>query len=1026
MKMTESTVEAAALEWLQAIGYTVAYGPEIAPEEALAERDSFGEVVLRRRLREAVARLNPSASTEALEAGVNKVLRLEGAATIDRHRLFHRYLARGVDVEYRDRSGDIRGEHLRLLDYDDPTNNDWLAVNQFTVIEAGRNRRPDLVVFLNGLPVGLFELKDAVNEKATVWDAFRQLQTYKKDIPSIFNMAELLIISDGFEARMGSLTSEKEWFMPWRTIEGETLAPAAMTQLEVLVRGVFDKHRLLDYLRYFVVFEQSRSGVAKKLAGYHQFHAVTQAVEQTVRAASGGGDGRAGVIWHTQGSGKSLTMAFYAGRIAVDARLQNPTVVVITDRNDLDGQLFGVFARCSELFGQEPSQADSATQLRELLAVASGGVVFTTVQKFLPDETTGRHPLLSDRRNIIVIADEAHRSQYGFTEGFARRVREALPNATFLGFTGTPIELADRSTRAVFGDYISIYDIQRAIDDGATVKIYYEGRLAKLHMPEKVKEIVDSEFDEVMEDQEASTQKKLKTKWAALEAIVGADDRLELVAKDLVQHFDSRLAAMEGKAMVVCMSRRIAVRLYEEIVAIRPEWHNGDDALGEIKVVMTGSASDPEDWQQHIRNKARREELADRFKDPDDRFKLVIVRDMWLTGFDAPSLHTMYLDKPMRGHGLMQTIARVNRVFRDKPGGLVVDYLGLGNELREALATYTQSGGKGQSAVPIQQALVVLKEKFEVSRNILHGFDYSLFKTGSAAEQLSIRKAALEFVLSLPDGKNRLLKAVSELSRAFALCVPDPTALALRDDVRFFQEIRGALAKRVLSAEQDPEDLDHAVRQIVSKAIVGDEIMDIFQAAGLPKPDISILSDGFLADVRQMPQKNLAVEVLQRLIRNEVKRRAKKNLVKSMQFSEMLEISLKRYENRAIEAAQVIEELIALAKEMKAAEQRGEDLGLTDDELAFYDALGTNDSAVQVLGDDTLRGIARELVRAVRQNTTIDWTTKESIRAKLRLLVKKILKKYGYPPDKQEAAADTVLKQAELLSEGWALEAPVA
>lgn len=1023
MKFTESTVEEAALEWLTEIGYSIAYGPEIAPEESLAERTTFGEVVLRRRLRESVARLNPRAESEAREAAVDRVLRVEGATPVERNRDFHSYLARGVDVEYRDASGDIRGEHIRLLDYDEPNNNDWLAVNQFTVIEAGRNRRPDVVVFLNGLPVGLFELKDAVNEKATIWDAFRQLQTYKRDIPTLFNFAELLVISDGFEARMGSLTSEKEWFMPWRTIEGEALAPDAMAQLEVLVRGVFDKTRLLDYLRHFVVFEQSRSGIAKKLAGYHQFHAVAQAVEETVRASSGGGDGRAGVIWHTQGSGKSLTMAFYAGRIAVDARMENPTVVVITDRNDLDGQLFGVFARCSELFGQEPSQADSASQLRELLAVASGGVVFTTIQKFIPDAATGRFPALSDRRNIVVIADEAHRSQYGFSEGYARHVRDALPHATFIGFTGTPIDLADRSTRAVFGDYISVYDIQRAIADGATVPIYYESRLAKLQMPEAVKGVVDSEFEEVTEDQEVSARQK--TKWAALEAIVGSADRLELVAKDLVDHFEERQSAMDGKAMAVCMSRRIAVRLYDEVVKLRPQWHSEDDSLGALKVVMTGSASDSTEWQQHVRNKARRDDLADRFKDADDPFRIVIVRDMWLTGFDAPSLHTMYLDKPMRGHGLMQTIARVNRVFRDKPGGLVVDYLGLADELRQALANYTQSGGKGKTAIDLDVAVMVLREKLDIVRTIFHGFDYSPFKTGTAAKQVNVRKAALEFILGQPDGKDRLVKGVSDLSKAFALSVPHPDALAVRDDVRFFQDIRSALTKRALAGERDPEDLDHAVRQIVSKAIVGEEIVDIFQAAGLPKPDISILSDGFLADVRGMPQKNLAVELLQRLIKNEVKKRSRKNLVQSERFSDLLEASLHRYQNRAVEAAQVIEELIGLAKEMQAAEQRGEELGLNEDEVAFYDALGTNDSAVAVLGDETLSEIARELVKAVRANTTIDWTTKETVRAKLRITVKRILRKHGYPPDKQEKAAETVLKQAELLSSEWALEPPV-
>ncbi len=744
-----------------------------------------------------------------------------------------------------------------------------------------------------------------------------------------------------------------------------------------------------------------------------------------MRASSHGGDGRAGVIWHTQGSGKSLTMAFYAGRIATDARMANPTVLVITDRNDLDGQLYGVFARCAELFGQDPVQAESAANLRQLLAVASGGVVFTTIQKFIPDDG-GQYPRLSDRRNIVVIADEAHRSQYGFREGFARHLRDALPNATFLGFTGTPIELTDRNTRAVFGEYISVYDIERAIKDGATVPIYYESRLARLQFPEKVKELVDTEFEEVTEDQETAVKQKLKTKWAALEAVVGAEDRLRLIAQDLITHYETRKEALEGKVMVVCMSRRIAVALYDAIIALRPAWASDDDAVGTVKVVMTGSASDPAEWQKHIRNKPRREELAERFKDPDDPFQVVIVRDMWLTGFDAPSLHTMYVDKPMRGHGLMQTIARVNRVFRDKPGGLVVDYLGLADELRQALATYTQSGGKGTTTLDLEKAAVVLQEKLEVVRNIFHGFEYSGYATGSAAEQVRLRKAALEHVLAQPDGKDRLLVSAAEMSKAFALAVPHPYALRVRDDVRFFQEIRGALAKRAIHGEHDPDDLDHAIRQIVSKAIVGEEIVDIFQAAGLPKPDISILSESFLAEVRGMPQRNLAVELLQRLIKGEVKRRSRKNLVQSQRFSELLERTVRRYENRAIEAAQVIEELIGLAKEMREAQRRGEDLGLSEDEVAFYDALGTNDSAVQVLGNDTLREIARELVATVRANTTIDWTMKETIRAKLRVLVKRVLKKYGYPPDKQEKAAELILQQAEVLSGEWAAEAPQA
>jgi type I restriction enzyme R subunit len=746
---------------------------------------------------------------------------------------------------------------------------------------------------------------------------------------------------------------------------------------------------------------------------------VNSAIDATVKACDAQGDRRVGVVWRTQGSGKSLTMAFYAGRVVLHPAMQNPTLVVITDRNDLDDQLFGTFARCHELLRQQPVQAANRANLRELLTTASGGVVFTTIQKFFPTEGEDQHPLLSDRRNIAVIADEAHRSQYDFIDGFARHMREALPAASFIGFTGTPIELADANTRSVFGDYISVYDIQRAVADGATVKIYYESRLAKLALREEKRPRLDAEFEEVTEGEEVEHKEKLKTKWAALEALVGAEQRVALIAQDLVRHFESRLEAMDGKAMIVCMSRRICVDLYDAIVKLRPDWHHGDDDKGIIKIVMTGSASDPPEWQPHVRSKSRREDLAKRFKDEKDAFKVVIVRDMWLTGFDAPCLHTMYADKPMRGHGLMQAIARVNRVFKDKPGGLIVDYLGLAHELKQALATYTESGGSGRTAVDQKEAVAAMQEKYEICCGIFHGFDWSTWKTGSAQQRLSILPEAQEHVLAQYEGKPRLIKGVNELSKAFALAVPHDDAIAIRDDVAFFQAVKAVLAKGAGGSERSPEEIEHAIRQIVSRAVVSDEVIDIFAAAGLKKPNISILSDEFLAEIREMPQRNLAVEMLRKLLHGEIKTRGRKNVVQARSFADLLEKSITRYQNRAIETAQVIEELIALAKDMRAADQRGEQLGLNDDEVAFYDALEVNDSAVQVLGDQTLRIIAQELVRAVRNNLSIDWTVRENVRAHLRVLIKRILRKYGYPPDKQEKATQTVLEQAEALSRAW-------
>ena len=1040
---TESVVEQAALDWFRALGYNVVGGPDMPPGPH-ALRESYADTIFPSVIRGALARLNPELPAEALDDALRKLTRPEGSVLAARNLAFHRMAVDGVTVEYRDEYGAIRGAPVQVLDFEQPTNNDWLAVNQFTVVEGNHERRPDIVLFVNGLPLAVIELKNPGDEDATVRSAWQQLRTYQAELPSLFAFNAVLAVSDGVEARLGTLTAGWEWFKPWRTISGEELAPVFLTELQVAIEGAFEKRRFLALLRDFIVFEDDGGGqLAKKMAGYHQFHAVETAVGETLRAAElqraadvgeepgryesgrkpGGnpGDRRIGVVWHTQGSGKSLTMAFYAGRIIREPTMANPTVVVLTDRNDLDDQLFGTFARCRDLLRQPPVQAESRAGLRSKLTVEAGGVVFTTIQKFFPEEKGDRHPLLSERRNIVVIADEAHRSQYDFIDGFARHMRDALPNASFIGFTGTPIELQDANTRAVFGDYISIYDIQRAVEDKATVPIYYESRLAKLALDERERPQIDPGFEEATEGEEIDRKEKLKTKWAQLEAVAGTEQRLELVAGDIVAHFEQRAEAMDGKAMVVCMSRRICIDLYRELVRLRPDWHGADDDKGRIKVVMTGAASDPPDWQQHIRNKPRREALANRFRDPADPLQVVLVRDMWLTGFDAPSLHTMYVDKPMRGHGLMQAIARVNRVFRDKPGGLVVDYLGLAQELKRALATYTESGGTGRTALDQGEAVAVMLEKYEICYALFHGFDRSVWVTGTPQERLSLLPVAQEHILAQENGKDRCIQAVRDLSRAFALAVPHEDAIRIRDEVGFFQAVQSVLVKRAAATARSDEELDQAVRQIISRAVAPEGVIDIFAAAGLEKPDISILSDEFLAEVRGMPQRNLAVELLQKLLKGELAVRRRKNVVQARSFAEMLEQTLRRYQNRAVEAAQVIEELIRLAREMREANARGEQLGLSDDELAFYDALETNDSAVQVLGDETLRDIARELVDTVRRNVTIDWTLRENVRANLRRLVRRILRKHGYPPDKQEKATRTVLEQAEALSTGWAV-----
>ena len=1037
-RIFESDLEDAALKWLENLGWSIAHGHDIAPDMPNAERAEYSEVVLVRRLLETLKSLNSDLPGTAHHDAFRQLTRPERGTLRARNRAFHRKAIAGVSVEYLDDSGSIRGAQVRTIDFHDSSNNDWLAVNQFTVTENKHERRPDIVLFVNGLPLGIIELKNPTDKGATIRSAWNQLQTYKSELANLFSMNGILVISDGIDARVGTLTAGFEWFKSWRTISGESEADSKLLELQVLFNGICKPERFLALLRDFTVFEDDGGGtITKKIAGYHQFHAVNAAVDETLRAAklqrtyenskilseheqnrmSGGelGDRRIGVVWHTQGSGKSLTMAFYAGRIIREPAMENPTIVVLTDRNDLDDQLFATFSRCRDLLRQPPVQVESRTDLRARLDVESGSVVFTTIQKFFPDEKGDQHPILSERRNIVVIADEAHRSQYGFIDGFARHMRDALPHASFVGFTGTPIELQDANTRAVFGDYISIYDIQQAVADKATVPIYYESRLAKLVLDEHEKPNIDPDFDEVTEGEEEARKENLKSRWAQLEKIVGAPQRLKLVAQDIVEHYEQRLEAMNGKAMIVCMSRRICVELYRELRKLRPDWHDDDDDKGNIKVVMTGAAHDPTDWQSHIRNKSRRETLANRFRDAEDSFRVALVRDMWQTGFDVPSLHTMYLDKPMRGHGLMQTIARVNRVYKDKPGGLIVDYLGIAHELKKALADYTESGGKGKTTLDQNEAVSVLREKYEICCGLFHGFDWSTWMSGDAKDRLNLLPAAQEHILAQKDGKDRCIRTVRELTQAFALAVPHEYTTRIRDDVAFFQAVSASLAKRAPGDVKSDEELDHAVRQIISRAVSSEGVIDIFDSVGLEKPEVSILSEQFLSEIQNMSHRNLAVELLQKLLKGEIAARRKRNVVQARSFAEMLAQTINRYQNRSIQAAQVIEELIELARSLREAAARGEELGLSEDELAFYEALETNDSAVKVLGNEILCTIARELVETVRSNVTIDWTIRENVRANLRVLVKRILRKYGYPPDKQEKATNTVLEQAEVL-----------
>jgi type I restriction enzyme R subunit len=1023
-KFTESVVEVACLDYFGQLGYTYLPAPEIASDGLFAERDAYGETILKQRLRTALTKINPNIPACAIDDAIKRIISADSPSLVVNNRTFHKMLTDGVDVQFRNSAGRDVTDKVWLLDFTNPDANDWLVVNQFTVIENHVNRRPDVVVFVNGLPLSVIELKNPAGQHATVRTAYNQFQTYKAQIPCLFTCNELLIISDGHEAKIGSLTANWERFTPWRTVDGTKTEPLSVPQLETLVKGVFEKRRFLDLIRSFIVFEEDAGSIIKKLAGYHQYHAVNLAVEDTVRASSPKGDKRIGVVWHTQGSGKSLSMIYYASKIILHPKMENPTLVVLTDRNDLDDQLFTNFSLCKDLLRQTPVQAESRTHLKELLKVASGGVIFSTAQKFAPNKDETQYPLLSDRRNIVVIADEAHRSQYDFIDGFARHMRDGLPKASFIGFTGTPIELNDRNTKAVFGEYISVYDIERAVEDKTTVKIYYEGRLAKLELTESEKPKIDPDFEDITETEEVTEKSKLKRKWSRLEAMVGTEKRLALVAKDIVQHFEKRQEAMDGKAMIVCMSRRICVDLYDQIIKLKPEWHSQDFGKGVVKVVMTGSAADPEKYSQHLMTPKVRKDIENRFKRPQDPLKIVIVRDMWLTGFDVPCLHTMYVDKPMQGHGLMQAIARVNRVFKDKPGGLIVDYLGIAEELKEAVALYTASGGKGSPAYDQDVAVSLMLEKHEVVRGIFHNFDWKPFLLGSATERLASLSQAVEFILAMKDGRERVLAHVRLLTEAFALSVPDERALAIRDDIAFFQAVRSQLLKLGGGGgggEDDNEkDVDKAVKQLVARAVTSSEVVDIFTAVGLDKPDISILSEEFLSEVQKMPQKNLAVSLFKKLMKDAIIRQARNNLVQSRNFSEMLEETIRKYQNRTIEVAQVISELVNIAKQFKQAMNRGEEMGLNEAEIAFYDALETSDSAVMEMGDETLKAIARDLVKAVRNSVTIDWTMKDSVKAKIRSMVKRILRKYDYPPDKQEKATATVLEQAEMLCGDWA------
>ncbi|WP_345761687.1 type I restriction endonuclease subunit R [Diaminobutyricibacter sp. McL0608] len=1036
--MNENLVELAALDYFRQLGYHTGYGPLLAPGEPGEERTSFEQVYLYGRLRDAVRRINPGVDRTLLDEAVKRLERAESQSPVDENARVHKLLTEGVPVEYRDEGGEVRTTRIWLIDFDEPNNNDWLAVNQYTIVENGKKRRPDVLLFLNGLPLGLLELKNPASENATLKSAWNQIQTYRSDIPSVFTANAVSLISDGTSAAMSSFTGGFEHYAPWKTIEGREVV-TNLPALETAIKGVFDQARFLDIIRNFVVFSEETttdkaSGqptkvLVKRVAKYHQYWAVNAAVESTVVASSPGGDRRGGVVWHTQGSGKSFEMVFYAAKIMRDPRMSNPTLVFITDRNDLDDQLFGEVFAPARILPERPVQADTRVELRELLRRASGGIVFTTLQKFAPGEDGDRAPVLADRRNVVVVADEAHRSQYGFGEkldskgqlraGLAKHLRDALPGATYLGFTGTPIESNDKSTRAVFGDYIDVYDLTRAVEDGATVKIYYESRLAKVELSTSDYEALDEMADEITEQVEESEALKAKSRWSRLEAIVGAEDRLDMVARDIVEHWERRREALFGKGMIVVMSRRIAVCLYEKIVALRPDWHSDDLAMGKIKVVMTGSAADPASFQPHLHSKDVRKELKVRAKNPDDPLELVIVRDMWLTGFDAPSMHTMYVDKTMQGAGLMQAIARVNRTFRDKPGGLVVDYIGVFSKLQEALQEYSPSD-RDQAGVPIEELVDAMLDKHDVVRGIIHGCEYNSSPDLPPAERLAQHAKVLDFVMADPDRIPRFNDQALALAKVFALCGARDEAAAIRNDVRMFIDVRSAILK-ILNPDAGrggvgAVEIDTAIGQLVNEAVAADQVMDIYALAGVETPELSILSDDFLDSLAGKDKPNLQMGLLRRLINDQIRSLQRINLVLGRKFSEQLEEAINRYTNRSLTTAEIIAELVKLAKQMRDSTKRHEALGLREDEVAFYDAVAQNDAAVMELGDDVLKEIARNLVVAVRQSATIDWNLKESVQATMRSKIRKLLDRYDYPPDQEEKAIELVLEQAKLFA----------
>lgn len=1067
--ITEDNIEKFSIELLQSIGWDYKHGLLIAPGAEQSERENFEQIILLNRFRKFVQKINPSIPKDAQEQAIQKVLRIYTPELLHNNESFHQLLLEKVKIPYQE-DGFERSYEVALIDFENPLNNEFLCVNQYTIVEKNQNKRPDVLLFVNGLPLVIIELKNAADENATMRKAFDQLQTYKSTIPSLFTYNAICVISDGMECKAGSVSAGYSRFMTWKTADGKKEASRFIPQLEILLKGMLNPSTLLDLVRNFIVFEKSKKEDAKtgitqietvkKLAAYHQYYAVNKAVQSSIIASSANGDKRGGVVWHTQGSGKSLSMVFYSGKLITAPEMQNPTILVITDRNDLDDQLFDTFANSKQLLRQEPVQAKDREHLKELLKVASGGIVFATIQKFLPEDQKSVYEQLSERKNIVVIADEAHRTQYGFEAsikevkdketkekigeriayGFAKYMRDALPNATYIGFTGTPIEGTDVNTPQVFGQYVDVYDISQAVADGATVRIYYESRLAKVNLDEEGKRLIE-EFDkELEEDEEITDQQKAKAKYTKLEAIVGNEERIKNLARDIVTHSEQRQKVFDGKGMIVAMSRRIAADLYKEIIALRPEWHDDDLSKGAIKVVMTSTSADGPEMQRHNTTKQQRKNLAERMKDPADPLRLVIVRDMWLTGFDAPCLHTLYIDKPMRGHNLMQAIARVNRVFKDKPGGLIVDYLGIATDLKKALSFYSDAGGKGEPTLDLEKAIALMNEKFEVVQQFFNEeaktqkdivaeepeayyansfkFNYKRFFNVESKEKMSIILQSEEHILGLQDGKTRFIREVTLLSQAFALSIPHPRAMEIKDDIAFFQAVKARLVKfEGTGTGKSDIEIETAIKQIVDEALSSDKVMDIFEAAGMAKPDISILSDEFLLEVKGMKHQNLALELLKKLLNDEIKTRSKTNLVKSKKLLEMLEGAIKRYQNNLLTTAEIIQELINIAKEIKEADKEGERLGLTKDEVAFYNALEVNDSAVMVLGDDQLKEIAREITDKVRANATIDWTIRESARARLMVIVKRTLTKWGYPPDKQAKAIETVLKQAELMAD---------